>query len=73
MRLYITPGDNHGNCFGNGPGITEKDGMLALMKWVEEGKAPEEIRKVRVDRKNGETLEESSQSPYRDERHNNED
>jgi len=43
------------------------------MKWVEEGKAPEEIRKVRVDRKNGETLEESSQSPYRDERHNNED
>lgn len=73
MRLYITPGDSHGNCFGNGPGITEKDGMLALMKWVEEGKAPEEIRKVRVDRKNGETLEESSQSPYRDERQNNED
>ncbi len=64
MRLYITPGDNHGNCWGNGAGLTEKAGMIALMDWVEKGLAPEKIRAVRVDRKKGELLEEKLQSPY---------
>ncbi len=63
-RLYITPGDNHGNCWGNGPGLTESDGMRALVDWVENGKAPERIRKVRIDRKTQETLEEDFQEPY---------
>lgn len=64
LRLYITPGDNHGNCWGNGPGITERDGMRALMDWVERGITPGEIRKVRVDRKTGKTLEAGTQLPY---------
>ena len=65
FRLYITPGDNHGNCFGNGPGLTESAGLQALINWVENGIAPEEMRKVRVDKKNGELLEEGLQYPYR--------
>lgn len=65
LRLYITPGDNHGNCWGNGPGIPEKEGIIALMNWVENKIAPEEIRKVRVNNKTGETLEEGCEFPYR--------
>ena len=68
LRLYITPGDNHGNCWGNGPGITEKDGMTALMRWVEQGEAPETMRKVRVSRKTGEILEEGAEMPWRQEK-----
>lgn len=66
LRMYVAPGDNHGNCQGNGPGITEKDGILALMDWVEKGVAPESLRKVRVDRKTGQTLEEGMEPPYRE-------
>lgn len=63
-RMYINPGDNHGNCKGNGPGIKESTGMLALMNWVEKGVAPERIRKVRVDPKSGKLLEEAFQMPF---------
>lgn len=63
-RLYITPGDNHGNCHGNGPGITQTDGIIALMNWVENGIAPDAIRVVRVDRKTGDTVCERTQKPY---------
>lgn len=63
-KLYITPGDNHGNCWGNGPGITESAGMKALMDWVENGIVPGALRKVRVDRKTGELLAEGMQEPY---------
>ncbi|MBQ3384310.1 MAG: tannase/feruloyl esterase family alpha/beta hydrolase [Erysipelotrichaceae bacterium] len=66
-RMYITPGDSHGNCWGNGPGLTVSDGMKALIDWVEKGIAPEKIRKVRVDRKTHETLEEGYQKPYESE------
>ncbi len=65
LRAYITPGDNHGNCWGNGPGLTESDGMRALMLWVEEGQAPEEIRKVQINQKTGEIIEEGVQTPFR--------
>ena len=64
VRVYITPGDNHGNCWGNGPGLTESDGMHALMEWVEKKHAPEALRTVRVDKKTGEILEERIQTPY---------
>ena len=63
-RLYITPGDNHGNCHGNGPGITQTDGIKALMDWVENGIAPEELRVVQVHPKTGETICERTQKPY---------
>lgn len=68
LRMYITPGDNHGNCFGNGPGIPEVEGIRALMDWVENGKAPEELRKVLVDRKTGKLIEEGIQFPYRNQK-----
>ncbi len=65
LRLYITPGDSHGNCWGNGPGIPVNEGMKALINWVEKKEAPEEIRKIRVNSKTGELLEEGKQRPYR--------
>ena len=63
-RLYITPGDNHGNCWGNGPGITESTGMSALINWVENGIAPEKMPKIKVDKKSGKTIETGEQAPY---------
>ena len=62
-RVYLGPGDNHGNCRGNGPGITECDGMRALIDWVEKGIAPETIRTVQLDRKTGDMLRESLLDP----------
>jgi len=62
-RLYITPGDGHGNCSGHGPGITERDGMTALIDWVEQGIAPPALRVIQVDRK-GETICEKTQEPF---------
>ena len=70
LRLYITPGDNHGNCWGNNAGITEKAGMTALIDWVEKGISPEGVRKVRVNRKKGELITEGIQFPYRSEYRN---
>lgn len=63
--MYITPGDNHGNCWGNGPGITESAGMKALMDWVEYGMEPGALRKVRVAQKTGEFLAEGMAEPYK--------
>ena len=63
-RLYIGPGDNHGNCIGNGPGISESDGMKAMMDWVEHGIAPGQIRVVQLNRKTGETICETTRMPY---------
>lgn len=64
-RLYITPGDTHGSCKGNGPGIKESTGMLALMNWVENGIAPGKLSTVRVDARSGALLEKGVQAPYR--------
>ncbi len=66
-KVYILPGDSHGNCWGNGPGITQSAGMQALMDWVEKGIEPDGLRKVRVDRKTGELLEEGIQHPFKGE------
>lgn len=64
-RVYLGPGDNHGNCHGNGPGITEADGMRALIDWVEKGVAPEKIRTVRISQKTGEAICERDLEPTR--------
>lgn len=63
-RLYIGSGDNHGNCIGNGPGISASDGMKAMIDWVEHGIAPERIRVVQLNRKTGEILCETTRIPY---------
>lgn len=52
-RLYITPGDGHGACNWHGPGLTETEGMRALMAWVERGEAPGRLETVQVDKKGG--------------------
>lgn len=62
-RLYVTPGDGHGSCNWHGPGITESDGMMALIRWVENGIAPCEIQTVKTDRK-GNAVSRSSVRPY---------
>lgn len=62
-RLYLGPGDSHGNCIGNGPGISESDGMRAMMNWVEQGIVPGTIRVVRLDRKTGEVICEGTREP----------
>ena len=63
-RLYINPGDNHGNCWGNGPGITQSAGMKALMDWVEHGITPTKLYKVRIHPKTGVILEEGQAVPF---------
>jgi len=47
-RLYITPGDGHGSCNWHGPGITESDGMTALIDWVEQNTPPGSLRVVQT-------------------------
>lgn len=42
-RLFITEGDGHGTSLDPGPGVTLADAMTALMKWVEEEQAPDQI------------------------------
>ena len=52
----VAPGDGHGICFGNGPGITESDGMFVLVNWVEGGHAPGVLRVVQVKRLGDKTI-----------------
>ncbi|MBQ6812501.1 MAG: tannase/feruloyl esterase family alpha/beta hydrolase [Agathobacter sp.] len=66
VRLYLTPGDGHGNCWDKGPGLTENAGMKALIDWVENGNPPKELRGVRVRQKTGELMEEADISPVED-------
>jgi len=49
LRLFYTPGNGHTNVTTNGPGLCIADGMIALMKWVEEGIEPDSIETVRYD------------------------
>lgn len=61
FKLFLTPGDGHGCCDWHNGGITECDGMKALIDWVENGKEPLKIRKVHVNKK-GETIKEGIQT-----------
>ena len=63
FRLFIMPGDSHGNCRGKGGGMTASEGLTAIMKWAEQGKAPQTVRTVRVDLK-GNTLGTGKQDVY---------
>lgn len=66
FKLYLSAGDGHGNCFCDGPGITQSAGLKALVEWVEEGKEPGALRAVRVNKKTGELLEETQVEPVDD-------
>ena len=47
LRFFLTPDGNH--CGNDSLGITMADGMIALMNWVEGGKAPETLPIERYD------------------------
>lgn len=59
LKLYITPGDGHGNCTYHGAGISESTGMKALIAWVENKIEPNELETIKVD-KNGELVYKST-------------
>lgn len=48
-RLFVTDGDVHGLITGPGPGLTIAETMAALMRWVENGEAPERMVAHRMD------------------------
>jgi hypothetical protein len=43
LRLFLCPGDRHGNVGSDAPGLTLAGGMAALTNWVEHGIAPDSI------------------------------
>ena len=43
FRFFYTPGGGHTDLVSPGLNTTLADGMTALMRWVEEGEAPEEL------------------------------
>ncbi|MDO4555903.1 MAG: tannase/feruloyl esterase family alpha/beta hydrolase [Lachnospiraceae bacterium] len=63
-RLFIVPGDGHGSYSKNGAGPSLATAMLALMDWVEKGKAPEQIHGQRFDMKTMSLAEEKDTPIY---------
>lgn len=63
LKLFIMPGDSHGNCRGNGGGMTASTGLKTLIDWVERGVEPKTVPVVRVDWK-GNTLSTGERSVY---------
>ena len=55
-RFFVTEGDGHGACLTPGPGLTIADTMVALMRWVEEGQAPDDIVAKETDFATGQLL-----------------
>ncbi|WP_433940448.1 alpha/beta hydrolase [Paenibacillus lautus] len=64
FRLFLNPGDGHGNCYTHGPGLTKTGGMKALMDWVERGIAPEKLQGLLVDPQSKKLLRESELTVY---------
>jgi hypothetical protein len=56
FRLFISEGDGHCVCCHPGPGLTTATAMAALMKWVEDGEAADEIMASELDFATGATL-----------------
>lgn len=68
-RLYLVPGDGHGNCWNEQPGIPQSSGIEALMNWVEHGQRPEGLPGVRANKKNKEIIKKAVIKPVDDIRH----
>lgn len=49
LRLFMTPGGGHTDLVSPGLSLTSAIGMTALMKWVEEGEAPEMLEGLQYD------------------------
>lgn len=49
FRLFVNPGPGHGHNTGETAGAMVSGTMIALMRWVEKGIAPEEILAERLD------------------------
>jgi hypothetical protein len=52
MRFFLSPGDAHSS-LEKGPGMTLAGGMAALMRWVEQGEAPDAVDVVAIDLQSG--------------------
>ena len=52
MRFFLSPGDCH-STIEKGPGLTVAGGMAALMRWVEQGEAPDAVEIVAIDLQSG--------------------
>ena len=63
-RLFCTDGDIHGTIAGPGPGLTTASAMTALMAWVEQDDAPEEIIAERMDAATGQVVATRPTYPY---------
>lgn len=68
-RLYLVPGDGHGNCWNQRPGIPESSGMKALIRWVEKGESPNGLAGVQVSRGKKEIIREAVIRPVEDIEH----
>lgn len=64
FRAYFTPGDAHSHITAAGPGLTLAAGMVALMDWVENGVAPENLEVERYDPVSGEVTARGTSTPY---------
>lgn len=49
LRLFMIPGGGHTDLASPGLNLTSSIGMTALMKWVEEGEAPETLEGLQYD------------------------
>lgn len=49
LRLFMTPGGDHTGLASPGLSLTMAEGMTTLMKWVEEGVAPETVEGIQYD------------------------
>ena len=65
-RFYLTPGDGHGNCWDEEPGIILGSGIDALVDWVEKGIKPDGLEGAKVDKKTRQVLKTKTIYPVRD-------
>lgn len=49
VRLFQAPGEGHSHVTAAGPGLTLARGMAALMEWVEQQRAPDQVLGERYD------------------------
>lgn len=66
FRLYVVPGDGHGSCYNEEPGITQSMGIEALVRWVEHGERPGVLDGVKVNQETKQILKTGKVYPVDD-------